>query len=724
MLHKMRSHICFLAFFLYMGLLVLADFCCPQTKCFCSSSSDCKWLVDCSELNLKKVPPKFPSNVTCINLSGNMLTEIKGSSFQELENLWSLDLSKNKLKTVEKGAFVKLRKLEHLDISSNNNLGLSVLKNVTDGLNQTNIKVFKVNQISCPAGRSTILRRAHLINLDNTSLLELSIADNRIEMMEPCVLYNLPKSIKRLNIASNRLIAAKYVLEYTTLAHVEVINASLRNSPAPFLTSLARCEENLDTSENYNDDNLCHVDRPWSSSNWLISITVPAFLDTLYVNSSKIFSQVVKFKLLPNKLRRVYLQDNIIHSWAGPMYGVENITVLDMSRNFCARICKDIAVNLHGLITLNLSENALGSKFQFDVTGKIMRNLRRLQYLDISNNRIQALPYPFFKNLNSIVHLKVSNNLLSEWKVAMRHMLNLTTLDLSQNRLGTISTNGMSDLSLLFARGNLSINLKDNRLLCTCDNLNFLEWMSSNRAHFVMFHLYTCSKAQKSGLDFKQFDKSIAKLKDMCKSYTVYYIIISVTATCISSLAIFVVLYRNRWKIRYLRYTLLQRGLRNGNLLRTNGSDEDFFLYDAFVSYTSKDREFVIRDMIQNLEELYGLRLLIRDRSFLPGEPKCQQIVRSIQESKKTLCVVSKRFLKSAWRDYELNMARVEGVEARKTLKYVVLILLPEVYNGGYPKKISDFLKKNCFIEYPDDPTGYEEFWQNLSNTLQENSES
>lgn len=718
----MRCILGFWIFLIWLETVVLSVFCYTEIK----PSINCSFLANYSGCERKTFPESLHPNVDCIDLSGNMLTYV--NKIEGLDNLFYMDLSSNILKTVDNGAFASLRKLEYLDISNNEHLGLAVLPNVTNGLNQTNIKVLKVDQISCPGGRSNILQRHHLSYLDNTSLLELSIATNRIETLEPCVLSRLPKSIKRLSIARNRLIAAAYVLEYHSLVNVEVINASLRNSPFPFLRTISGCKENLDILKNdtvYHPGN-CQNDLQyplWSNtSGRLISVSAPPSLRTLYVNSSKIFSTVVKFGILPNVVRQVYLQDNIIHSWIGPMHGVENITVLDMSKNFCANIGKDVGVNLTGLLTLKLAENALGPRFQFDLTGKIFRNLRRLQFLDISYNRIQALPFPFFKNLRSINHLYVSNNLLSDWCIAMGHMVNLTTLDLSKNRIGTISPRGMAELDLVLARGNLSINLRNNKILCTCENLNFLEWMFVNRAHFKNIDLYTCSNAQKNymNINFKQFSKSISQLKGKCKSYTLYYIIISVTGTCFLSVIFGVALYRNRWKIRYMRYTLFQRA-RDSHLL--SSSSDDLFLYDAFVSYTSKDRDFVIKDMIQKLEQDNGVQLLIRDRSFIPGEFKCQQIVRSIQESRKTICVVSKRYLKSAWRDYELNMARVEGVEVRKSMRYVILILLPEVCNGGYPKKISDFLKRDCFIEYPDDPAGYEEFWQRLCSALQENAQ-
>lgn len=74
--------------------------------------------------------------------------------------------------------------------------------------------------------------------------------------------------------------------------------------------------------------------------------------------------------------------------------------------------------------------------------------------------------------------------------------------------------------------------------------------------------------------------------------------------------------------------------------------------------------------------------------------------------------------MKFVWRDYELNMVRVEGVEVRKFMRYVIFIFFFEVCSGGYFKKILDFLKRDCFIEYFDDFVGYEEFWERFCSVL------
>ncbi|XP_062591484.1 toll-like receptor 4 [Saccostrea cucullata] len=130
------------------------------------------------------------------------------------------------------------------------------------------------------------------------------------------------------------------------------------------------------------------------------------------------------------------------------------------------------------------------------------------------------------------------------------------------------------------------------------------------------------------------------------------------------------------------------------------------------------ERTFVRRDVIPRLETNAGLRLLVRDRDYLPGLSKVDSIMTGIHESKKVLCIVSKRYLKSKWRDYELNMAKVEEIKDRENTAFVILILLSEVYNSGYPSKVMGLVKKDCFIEYPEESCAYDDFWKKLIKML------
>jgi hypothetical protein len=59
-------------------------------------------------------------------------------------------------------------------------------------------------------------------------------------------------------------------------------------------------------------------------------------------------------------------------------------------------------------------------------------------------------------------------------------------------------------------------------------------------------------------------------------------------------------------------------------------------------------------------------------------------------------------------------MAKVEGIIDRGRLDFVILVLLPEVYNNSYPRKIMDLVKRNCYIEYPEEVCAYDDFWDKL----------
>jgi toll-like receptor 13 len=127
----------------------------------------------------------------------------------------------------------------------------------------------------------------------------------------------------------------------------------------------------------------------------------------------------------------------------------------------------------------------------------------------------------------------------------------------------------------------------------------------------------------------------------------------------------------------------------------------------------------VKNEMVHNLEEQFDLKLAIMHRDMAPSGDHACNIMDFISRSKRIICVVSKSFLESDWQDYELNMARMEGIEARKTMKFVFLILMPDAYQSKYPRKANDFIKKGYYLEYPEQNCEQTVFWESLREEIE-----
>ena len=106
--------------------------------------------------------------------------------------------------------------------------------------------------------------------------------------------------------------------------------------------------------------------------------------------------------------------------------------------------------------------------------------------------------------------------------------------------------------------------------------------------------------------------------------------------------------------------------------------------------------KFAVDEVLPKLEDDRNMRVWINNRDYEVGIPKVDNIMNGIQESKRTICLISKKYLEFKWRNYELNMAKVEGIKDRGNLNYFILILLPEVYEDIhiYPNKIRDLINK------------------------------
>src|SRR6218665_3976501 len=89
----------------------------------------------------------------------------------------------------------------------------------------------------------------------------------------------------------------------------------------------------------------------------------------------------------------------------------------------------------------------------------------------------------------------------------------------------------------------------------------------------------------------------------------------------------------------------------------------DVFAIDVFVGYSRSDSNWVITQLLPRLEQECNLRLCIHERDWLPGRDIAENILESIDNSRKTLLIVSNAFALSPWCHFELTMAQTRLME-------------------------------------------------------------
>ncbi|XP_062379453.1 toll-like receptor 13, partial [Sardina pilchardus] len=145
------------------------------------------------------VPPKFPHNVTDIDISHNNIKEIKSGDFQNLTYLKTLNISCNSISYVEKGAFRDLISLTELGLSSNHLTRIT--KEFFHGL--TNLKVLLLDRNNISTIENSSFSVFHHLQIQ--TLDEIHIDSNNISIFQSIDVSNSSLRLQILNLADNPL---------------------------------------------------------------------------------------------------------------------------------------------------------------------------------------------------------------------------------------------------------------------------------------------------------------------------------------------------------------------------------------------------------------------------------------------------------------------------------------------------------------------------------------
>ena len=150
-------------------------------------------------------------------------------------------------------------------------------------------------------------------------------------------------------------------------------------------------------------------------------------------------------------------------------------------------------------------------------------------------------------------------------------------------------------------------------------------------------------------------------------------------------------------------------------------SDDDQELrYDAFISYSHHDEQFVFEQLMPPLEsppfngQHAKYKLLLHGRDWLAGEYIPESIRRSVRESRRTIIVLTHNFLISYWAQFEFRTAFEYYNVAQNKPRCLIIIVKGELPDTNrMPEIMKDYLNGYTYLKWED-----YDFWERLRAIL------
>ncbi|XP_058791509.1 protein toll-like [Phymastichus coffea] len=313
--------------------------------------------------------------------------------------------------------------------------------------------------------------------------------------------------------------------------------------------------------------------------------------------------------------------------------------------------------------------------------------------IDLSANALTLAPSLLGNGYDKVRSLNLAGNLIGRLDEDLISP-NLKVLRLDGNRLSHIDDQLLDRI----ARGsNISLlTLHDNPWGCDCEALALLNFAQNNYRLLPERHNVSCSATNRTLSDLQP--------ADLCPR-PVQLIVSTSLATALLALLLAVGLALLFYYQQQVKVYLYSKNLCLW-LVTEEELDKDK-IWDAFVSYSHEDEQFVVGELVGKLESgPRPYKLCIHGRDWLAGDWIPSNIQRSVEGSRRTIIVLSRHFVDSEWGKLEFQAAHKRALRDKCARLIVVL------YGDVDPARIQDqelrhYLQMNTYIKWGD-PWFYE----------------
>ncbi|GJQ74438.1 Tl [Trypoxylus dichotomus] len=600
-----------------------------------------------------------------IKFGSNSLKSLPEEIFLNMQNLTYLELSMNEFSDFPEGTFKGLSRLQYLYLFDNKLVTWSANHSAHLG----NLRFFHLNN-----NRLSVIKADTFFGLSN--LQELKLSYNLIATIEIKAFSSLSR-LKRLDLSFNKLTTMLLEITYDAVPTALLINLASNN-----ISNIAM-------------PNYTGIDH--SPPKPLIFI-----LNNNHINCDCNFFSVLKHIDTKSQTKLITLSGNETCTSPAEFKGIkltditmDNFTCKSDELYQCPQECDCVLHPSKGILQINCPNAGLHSPPVI--------------------NPLQIAPTQFGADLSEI-WVDLSNNSIGEFTTGDLSYKNVSVLNLSHNQLRKIDwipekiemlylgNNMLSEIDEnVLKMLNRSTTLKqmflnENPWKCDCEMVHFAKTL---RLHLrkKINNTLTC----KDGSALMDLDEATAC--GLEGSYVVLIVILSVIMLFSIILIILYIHFGSHVKIWLYNHKLLL------SIINEKDADKNM-TYDAFISYSHKDEEFVAKHLLPELEHHEKYKLCLHERDWIVGEYIPKQIEDSVQNSRRTIIVLSKNFLASDWANMEFERAHSKSLlDERNRL---IVILYEDIdMNDISNKELKMYLNTKTYIKWGD-PW----FWKKLKQAM------
>ncbi|KAL0808276.1 hypothetical protein ABMA28_012771 [Loxostege sticticalis] len=613
-------------------------------------------------------------------------------------NLKTLIIRHAGLKIIPKGFFATQQRLQKLDLSGNEALltldadGFQPLKELDDlNLSGNRIKeipgniFFGLRKLKTVLANNNSLQYIAANAFDYTSpITHLALNDNQLtsEVLSSQDVFRALPNLKTLHLQGNRI---SYVIpDWKMIEPLEMLDLSRNNFTALEVAGIVFTNFRLEIY--LRENHITNIKFNFPTSILSVFETRVFLGDNPFRCDCELYKFINELRHPPisNNVSRITLDPEHATCASPPTLAGTLIRNLPLTSLTCSLPPGDCPANCTCDVCPETRTLELDCESELSIYPNPEDHGQETTILHLRNLPSQPLTLP-----SHVVSLNLAGVGLTKPPL-LKTQHNIKKLDLSRNQL--------TDAPLELLKENISLRLSGNEFVCDCSHLASVYALQSNYAWIDDAENVTCK-----GGDYLMHIK-VEKLCEIRKER-----VIGDTLAVLGGLVALVAGLAYRYSLE-IKVFLFSRGWCQSWV---HEDDIDNAEYDAFVSFSQDDAQWVAEQLLPTLEgEPNNYKLCVHYRDWVVGDMIPAQIATSVEQSRRTIVVLTKNFLKSTWAPLEFRAANAHAQRERRAR--VLVVVLGEIPDcEEMDAELRAYLSTNTYLKWGD-PW----FWEKLKYAM------